>query len=163
MTCYPQHVYSNTDHLNCSLQDYRVERNLSGYSVFRNTPLRISWWNFAQARVIRILCCSDDPGPRQTCKSPWRNLQNTAVCIVCCILYVPTVALGKARLSHPYPNFLIRFACQSSRKMHTVWDTAMQWLSVWVYECMSVWVWSTCGTGDVQYSTLCDTELCGGI
>jgi len=24
MTCYPQHVHSSTDHLNCSLQDYRV-------------------------------------------------------------------------------------------------------------------------------------------
>ena len=38
-------------------------------------------------------------------------LQNRAVksCLYC-ILYVPTVSLGKARLSNTYPNFLMHFA-----------------------------------------------------
>jgi hypothetical protein len=85
ITCYPQHVYNSTDHLSFSLQNYRVERNLTGYSVFRNNFCRISWLNFAQASFIRILGCSDDVGTRDTWIPPWRNHRNRAVFTVYCM------------------------------------------------------------------------------
>jgi hypothetical protein len=152
ITCYPRHVYSNTDRLSCSLQDYRVERNLTGYSVFRNNFCRISWWNFAQPRVMRILGCSGDVGTRETWISPWRNPQNRDVFTVYC------VCLPYLWVRHDSVILILIFwLCLhfNCRGICTLCVTLP--CGGWV------WVCSTCGRGDVQYNCLCDTKLCGEI